>query len=214
MEYRDAVKHLRKLEYAKTIQVMDRVVKMEPREPNHYRFRAEVFRVWGKLNNALRDYQKMTELAPNSPVAYNGLAEVYLQRGEYPEALEAARKANQLSPKDWVTFYNLGMIEDRLGLSSEVIDHLDRALALKVKDSRHRVLIYLYLARAYSRLGQMDAATKQVAAMKHLKAGLDEWQTILDDKQADTLRAVLGDDIADAQDLVNGKLELADLAEG
>jgi len=212
MEYKEAIKHLRKYEYADTIKVMDRVINADQKEPNHYRFRAEVYRVWGKLGPAVRDYQTMTRLAPDSPIAYNGLAEVYLQRGEYPEALEAAQKANQLAPNDWVTFYNLGMIEDRLKLSEAVIEHLQKALALKVKDARHRLLIHFYLARAYSRLGQTDAASEQVAAIKHLNAGLEEWQTILDDKQADTLRAVLGDDVEAAQALASGQLLVADLA--
>jgi tetratricopeptide (TPR) repeat protein len=211
MEYRDAIKHLRKYEYAETVKVMDRVIKAEQDQPNHYRFRAEVYRVWGKLGHAVRDYQKMIQLAPDSPVAFNGLAEVYLQQGEFAPALEAARKANELAPDDWVTFYNLGMIEDRLELSPAVIEHLQKALALKVKDTRHRVLIHFYLARAYSRLNQMDFAQEQVQAMQRLSAGLEEWQTILADKQADTLRAVIGSDVDDAQALVNGELEPADL---
>jgi tetratricopeptide (TPR) repeat protein len=211
MEYREAIKHLRKYEYAETVKVMDRIINAEQNEPNHYRFRAEVYRVWGKLGHAVRDYQKMIQLAPDSPVAFNGLAEVYLQRGEFTPALEAARKANELAPDDWVTFYNLGMIEDRLELSPAVIEHLQKALALKVKDTRHRVLIHFYLARAYSRQNQVDAAQEQVQAMKRLSAGLEEWQTILADKQADTLRAVIGSDVDDAQALLNGELEPADL---
>jgi len=47
--------------------------------------------------------------------------------------------------------------------------------------------------------------------MKRLSAGLEEWQTILADKQADTLRAVIGSDVDDAQALLNGELEPADL---
>lgn len=214
MEYKEAIKHLRKFEYVETIKVMDRVINADQKEPNHYRFRAEVYRVWGKLGPAVRDYQTMTKLAPDSPVAYNGLAEVYLQRGEYPQALEAAQKANELAPGDWVTLYNLGMIEDRLNLSDDVVEHLQKALALKVKDTRHRVLIHFYLARAYARQGQLEAANEQVATLKKLNNGLEEWHTILDDKQADTLRAVLGADVEAAQALVNGKLLVADLVAG
>jgi tetratricopeptide (TPR) repeat protein len=130
-------------------------------------------------------------------------------------ALEAAQKANQLAPDDWVTFYNLGMIEDRLNLSDAVVEHLHKALALKVKDARHRVLIHFYLARAYARMGRETEGAEQVTAMKRLNAGLEEWHTILGDKQADTLRAVLGDDVEAAQALVDGKLSLIDLtAEG
>ncbi len=211
MEYRDAVKHLRKNNYAESIKVMDRLIKSEPDQANHYRFRAEVYRVWGKLDRAARDYQQMTELAPESPVAFNGLAEVYLQRNDYERALAAARKANELAPNDWVTFYNLGMIEDRLKQSSGVIEHLTDALKLKVKDARHRALIYFYLVRAHVRLGETDAATQHLNMLKRTRSGLEEWQSILDSDQAETLKAVLGGDIAAAQQLVHGEFQLDDL---
>jgi tetratricopeptide (TPR) repeat protein len=212
IQYKEAVRHLRKNEYAEAVKVMDGVIKDEPDEPNHYRFRAEVLRIWGKLDRATRDYQKMTKLAPDSALAYNGLAEVYLQNRDYQNALEAAQKANQLAPGDWVTYYNLGMIEDRLGQSSAVIEHLQQALAYKVKDVRHRALIHFYLARAYSRLNQSEAAQEQVQALKKLVTGLEEWQTILNSDQAETLRAVLGEDVKAAQALVDGQLNFAELA--
>ncbi|HEX2906262.1 MAG TPA: tetratricopeptide repeat protein, partial [Phototrophicaceae bacterium] len=211
MAYKEAIRHLRKNEYEKAVKVMDRILKDEPDDPNHYRFRAEVLRVWGKLERAARDYRKMTELAPDSAVAFNGLSEVYVQMGDYTKALEAACTANELAPNDWVTYYNLGMIEDRLNQPEAVVTHLQRALALKAKEKRHRVLIHFYLARAYNRLGNLEAAQEQVKALKHLPGGLEEWQTILDSNQADTLRAVLGEDVRAAQALAVGELEPAAL---
>jgi predicted Zn-dependent protease len=211
IQYKEAVRHLRKNQYAEAVKVMDGVIKDEPDEPNHYRFRAEILRIWGKLDRATRDYQKMTKLAPDSALAYNGLAEVYLQNRDYQNALAAAEKANQLAPGDWVTYYNLGMIEDRLGQSRAVIDHLQKALSYKVKDVRHRALIHFYLARAYSRLNQSEPAQEQVKALKKLGTGLEEWQTILNSEQAETLRAVLGDDVKAAQALVDGQLSFAEL---
>lgn len=208
MAYREAVRYLRKNEYEKAVKVMDRVIKEEPNNPNHYRFRAEVLRLWGKLDRAVRDYRKMTEMSPESALAFNGLAEVQLQAGKYPEALAAAQKANQLAPDDWVTYYNLGMIEDRLKQSQAVIGHLHKALDLKVNEKRHRALIHFYLARAYSRMGNENSARQQVKALKGLPAGLEEWQTILESNQAETLREVLGEDVQAAQALASGDLEL------
>jgi tetratricopeptide (TPR) repeat protein len=214
MQYREAIKHLRKNEYDDAVRVMDRVIKEEPKQPNHYRFRAEILRLWGKLDRARRDYEKMASLTPDSAVAYNGLAEVYLQMGDYAQAREAAQKAHELAPQDWVTSYNLGMIEDRLQQSEQVVDHLQTALALNVPDARHRLLIHLYLARAYSRIGNVDAAQNEVKTIQRHRGGLEEWRTILDSDQAETLRAVLGDDVQAAQDLADGKLDVAALAHG
>ncbi len=83
MEYQEAVKHLRKSEFAEAVKVMDILIKQQPRDANHYRFRAELLRVWGRLDRAKRDYQKMVELEPKSAVAYNGLAEVLLIRTRF-----------------------------------------------------------------------------------------------------------------------------------
>lgn len=213
MQTQQAVKHLRKNEYAEAVKVLDGLIREEPQNANHYRFRAEVLRLWGKLDRAKRDYRKMTELDPESAVAFNGLAEVYLQAGEYANAREAALKAYELAPEEWVASYNLGMIEDRLGESQAAIEHLREALKAKVHDTRHRLLIYLYLIRAYARLGDTAAAEAEVANLKKQRGGLREWQTILESEQAETLRKVIQSDIQTAEALIDGKLEIAALGE-
>lgn len=213
MEYKQAVRHLRKNEYAEAVKMMDTVIKNDPDDPNHYRFRAEILRVWGKLDRAKRDYLKMTELVPDSAVAFNGLAEVNLQAGDYAAALTAGRKAAELAPDEWVALYNLGMIEDRLRQSHDAIEHLNQALNLRVPDARHRLLIHLYLARAYARTGDAAAANEQAAALKKLSGGLDEWQKILASDQAETLRAAIGSDVTAAQAIVDGSLDVMALAE-
>jgi tetratricopeptide (TPR) repeat protein len=212
VDYRAAIKQLRKNNYAEAARSMDEVIKDNPNQPQHYKFRAEIYRIWGKLDRAVRDYQRMTELAPESPIAFNGLAEVYLQRGEYPRALEAARKAHELAPQDWVALYNLGMIEDRLKLSDDVVTHLSAALKMRVNDARHSALIHLYLVRAYARLGQPGTAQSHVDALKKHVSGLNEWETILKDQQAQTLRSVIGADVDLAMELASGSLTAADLA--
>jgi Flp pilus assembly protein TadD len=212
MEYQQAVKHLRKNRYEDAVHALDRLIKNDPKEPNHYRFRAEILRIWGKLDRAQRDYEKMTKLAPNSPVAYNGLAEVHLQAEQYEKALEAARTAFDLAPNEWVAAYNLGMIEDRLHESEQAIEHLKLALDAKVPDSRHRLLIYLYLARAYARLGKIDEAQEAAHQLQRLRGGLNEWQVILQSDQADTLRDVIADDITTAEALAIGEITVETLA--
>jgi len=211
MEYRQAVKFMRNSDYKSAVDVMDGLIKAEPEQANHYRFRAELLRLWGKLGRARRDYEKMIELEPESAVAHNGLAEVHLQAGAYPQALEAARKAYQLAPQEWVASYNLGMIEDRMGMAQAAVQSLAQAAQLKVPDARHRLLIYFYLARAHSRLNQLDAAQTAVDQMKDQGAGLKEWRQILESEQAETLRVVLQKDIHTAESLMNDTLTVADL---
>ncbi len=206
MAYQQAVKHMRKAEYAEAVKVMDGMIKDEPERANHYRFRAELMRLWGKLDRARRDYHKMTELEPDSAVGYNGLAEVNLQAGQYDAAHEAALKAYALAPDEWVAAYNLGMIEDRLQDSEAVLIHLHEALTLKVPDARHRLLIQLYILRAHSRLGEHEAAERALEALKKEVRGLREWQKLLAADQAEALRAVLAQDVRSAEALISGEI--------
>jgi tetratricopeptide (TPR) repeat protein len=193
---------------------MDDLIKSESTEPNHYRFRAEVLRLWGKLDRARRDYAEMLKLSKNDAdraVAYNGLAEVDLQAQRYPSALEAAQKAYELAPDEWVAAYNLGMIADRMGDNTLAIESLDKALAAKMPDSRHRLLVYLWQARAHARSQQMSAADEAVAKLKKESAGLKEWQKILPDEQAAVLREVLEADVNLAEKLLRGEISPAQL---
>jgi len=216
MQYRVAIKAMRKGHYQEAISAMDDLIKVEPDEANHYRFRAELLRLWGKLGRARRDYQSMTARSKSDAekaVGYNGIAEVELQAGNYNDALRAAQQAFELAPEEWVASYNLGMIADRLGRSAQVIESLTHAMAANVPDARHRLLIYLYLARAHSRLENLESAQECIEKMRREKDGLREWQIILKDEKAATLRAVLAEDVALAEKLLNNELDAAQIAQ-
>jgi tetratricopeptide (TPR) repeat protein len=214
LQYRTAIKALRRQAYQEAVDAMDDLIRIEPDQPNHYRFRAELLRLWGKLGRARRDYQEMLERSKddgNRAVAYNGLAEVELQSGNFDEAAQAAEQAYALAPSEWVAAYNLGMIEDRRGNSQRVIESLEVALAAKVPDVRHRLLIHFYLVRAHSRLKDFDRAQAAMQQIEQHRKGLEEWQSILVDEQAKVLREVLAPDIRCIEGLLSGELRLQDV---
>jgi tetratricopeptide (TPR) repeat protein len=215
LQYKEAIRAFRKNDYETAVKAMDAIIKTEPKTAHHYRFRAEILRVWEKYDRAHRDYEMMVKLAPDDvtkAVAYNGLAEVDLQVGKLDSARKAAQQAYDLAPDEWVAAYNLGMIQDRQGDSSGAIASLSQALKAKIPDARHRLLIYLYLARAYSRQGDTPAAEQAIASLKKQKNGLREWETIMQSDQAQTLRDVMAQDIETARKLVSGALGSAALA--
>ena len=152
--YRAAVKAMRKGDYAAAIASMTTEIQDSPGRPEHYRFRAELHRLAGDLKSAREDYLRMAELDEKSAVAYNGLAEVELQAGNLKGALQAAAKAHELAPDEWVAAYNLGMIEERLGRDAAAQGHLTDALGLDIPDSRHRMLVHLYLWRIHQTPGE------------------------------------------------------------
>jgi tetratricopeptide (TPR) repeat protein len=203
--YRRAVKAMRKGDYPAAIACMTAEIREKPGQPEHYRFRAELHRLAGDLASARGDYQRMAELDEESAVAFNGLAEVELQAGNLKSARRAAVKAHELAPDEWVAAYNLGMIEDKLQESEAVVRNLRRALALKIPDSRHRLLAHLYLWRAHGALGAEGSTRLALGALKSEKGGLEEWQVIMSADEAEALREVLSDDIEEARRLIMGE---------
>ncbi len=205
--YKRAVKAMRKGDYKSAISAMSEQIGQEPERPEHYRFRAELHRLAGDLKAARRDYQRMIDCDDGSAVAHNGLAEVELQAGRYQEARRAAQKAQSLAPAEWVAAYNLGMIDDRLGNAAAAIEHLRKALELKMPDSRHRLLTQLYLWRAHTRQADSASAEQALAALRKERAGLEEWQLIMSADEAGALRQVLSGDIEEARQLIDGLAE-------
>jgi tetratricopeptide (TPR) repeat protein len=195
MEYRTAIRHLRQRNYTEAIRVITEVIKTDQRNPDHYRFRAELNRLAGRMGPAIRDYEEVVRLDPESAVGYNGLAEVYLQQGDHEKAKSYGAEAYRREPTYWVAPYNLGMIEDRLGESEAAIQHLSAVLQGGLPDSRHRLLTYLWLARAHYRLGQTGQADEALAKLKRETKGLQEWEIIFKDEQAEVLRKVLEEDV-------------------
>lgn len=195
MEYKEAIKHVRKQEYTEAIQAVNGLVKRESYNPEHVRFRGELYRLAGNLNAAVKDYEKAITLAPKAPEGYSGLAEVYLQQGDLEQAKVYTTKAYELAPEYWVAPYNLGMIEDRLGNSAAVVEHLSIVISQGLPDSRHRLLTYLWLARAYYRLGDTDKAKNALDKLRHEDKGLKEWQKIVEAPEAGIVKKMLQTDV-------------------
>jgi tetratricopeptide (TPR) repeat protein len=211
-EYQIAIKHLRKAEYKEAIAVMTNLIEQEPKDADHYRFRAELYRLSSKIKKAREDYQRVVELTPDSGVGYNGLAEVYLQDGEYEQALPYAQKSMEMEPEHWVPAYNLGMIEDRRGNWSASVAPLRKALELGIPDSRHRLLTHLWIARSYFRQGQLDQANAEITAMQRERDGLHEWKTIFESEEATVLKSVLLEDVTLAGKLLEEQASVELLA--
>ncbi|MDQ7025378.1 MAG: hypothetical protein Q9P44_07440 [Anaerolineae bacterium] len=215
IQYRNAIKAMRKGDYKTAVSAMDELIKEESDNPNHYRLRGRILRLWGKNGRARHDYEAMIKHSTHDGIkaeAYNELSELELQAKNYDKALQAAQKASDLLPDDWVAAYNLGMIQDRLGHSQDVIENLQRALDTKIKDARHRLLIYLWMLRAYSRLGETDKAQSALDSLKQEKDSLAEWQQLLEAEDAGALRTVLSDDVALAEQLIKGDVDVLQIA--
>lgn len=212
MEYQTAVKHLRKNEITQALASMDDLIAAEPHDPNHYRFRAELYRLADRVDRAEADYRKVVTLTPDAPAGYIGLAEVAAQQGDFALASRWASQAAEKAPHDWLAAYTLGLVSDRLHEHARAIQHLTRAQQLGLPDSRYRLLTHLWLARNYYGQGQIDDAQREMTAVRQQQAGWRAWQVILESEQAAALRRLLAADVALAGRVIEGSAGLDDLA--
>lgn len=205
-EYKLAIRAMRQKDYEKAIEMMSHLIKQEPEVPEHYQFRAQLYRLNRELKRARRDYEKIVALTPETGVGQNGLAELYLQMGDLAAAREWGQKAYERAPEDWVALYNLGMVAERQHDDSAAIDFLRRALEMTLPDGRYRLLTKLWLARAYFRQGSDEQAEDTLRELKKEKAGLHDWKIIMEsDEAAATIRELLAVDVEQAEALINGK---------
>jgi hypothetical protein len=105
------------------------------------------------------------------------------------------------------------MVQDRLGQSKDVIESLQKALDARVKDSRHRLLIYLWMTRAYARLGQEDKAAETIDKLKNEQSGLRDWQQMLSCEEASVLQGIMAADVELAAQLISGNIHTEQLAQ-
>jgi len=204
-EYKRAVKALRRKEYQTAIDEMNALIRRDADQAEHYAFRAQLHRLNDDFNRAKYDYETVLKLDPESSVGANGLAEIYLQKGDLEPAREWAEKAFETAPDEWIAAYNLGMIAERQHDNAAAITYLQQAIDLKIPESRHRLLTYLWLARVYYRQDDQKQADHMIDKLLREKRGLNEWKTILESDEAAHLRGVLQLDVRMAKALFERK---------
>ncbi len=203
MNYRAAVRHLRRNEIAEALAVMDSLIQSEPAEADHYRFRAELYRLQGNLSAAECDYRQVVRLTPGSVEGYLGLAEVAIQGGHYQEAAEYLQRALTCAPPDWRIAYTQALLADRRGDAPAALRHAQQALAAGLTDQRLALLVHLWRARGYARLGDLGAAQEALQDLRRAARRLRDWRTILGSPQAAALRAMMGADLEQVEALLN-----------
>jgi tetratricopeptide (TPR) repeat protein len=211
VEYQRAIRALRAGDYEQAIGLMSRLIQAEPDAAEHYSFRATIHRMRGHLHPAVVDYQRAIELEPESPNAFAGLAETYLQMQRYEEATRHAEHAKELSPRDWSAHFLLGQAAHRQRDWAGAVQALTRAQQLRISQPTSRLLAHLWLALDTFRLGQEDAATQHLAALRKEEAGVKLWERIFAAEQGSALRGMLGNDVQLARELLAANDPLAEL---
>jgi serine/threonine-protein kinase len=109
---------------------IQRALELNPDEPDALRFQSVVFKILGRLEEAVAKAREATERAPDAPSLWNGLGDVLIAAGRNAEAVDALKRAISLKA-------GYGPALERLELALFRIGEVDRALETRV--SRLRV---------------------------------------------------------------------------
>jgi len=84
----------------------------------------------GRLQQAIRQYEKAVRIQPDLAIAWNNLGVAYTAAGKFAEGERAYRRAIKVNPAYALAYYNLGAAFDQRGRYDDAIDSYQRAIEL------------------------------------------------------------------------------------
>jgi Serine/threonine protein kinase len=102
-----------------------RCLELDPDQPEGLRFQSVVFKILGRIDEAVASARAATQRAPDASSVWNGLGDILLAAGRNAEAVDALKKAIQVQP-------GYGPALERLELALFRIGETDQALATRV----------------------------------------------------------------------------------
>jgi tetratricopeptide (TPR) repeat protein len=103
------------------------------RNPDDYRSRnnlAGIYQVSGRLDEALRELEKIVESNPDYAAAWNNLGQMHGMAGRWNEAEKAFRRVISIDPGDSLSHYRLAFVLKATGRLSEANLEMEKAIKL------------------------------------------------------------------------------------
>jgi tetratricopeptide (TPR) repeat protein len=117
----------------------------KPGDPDYHNNMGTVHKDKGRLDDAVREYQKAIRLKPNDEMYHCNLASAWAMKGDHDKAFEEYRRALELNPDDYLTHFNFGNLYKKIGQEAEAIQEYQ--LAIKLQPDRAEA--YYNLANCY-----------------------------------------------------------------
>jgi len=105
----------------KAIAAYQRSVDMEPDNLDASRSLAQALLADNQLDEALKQFQTLSEADPEDTASLNRISEIQRRQGKYNDALSTVRKARAKDPNSLEAGYNEGLLLDVLGRYDEAI---------------------------------------------------------------------------------------------
>lgn len=115
--------------------------------------RAQAWQKKGQDQNAINDFDQVTQLDPNNVSALNSRGNSYQALGQFARAIQDYQRAVELDPKNSVIFYNMGLAYSAVHDFQHALDDYDRGIQLDPKDvSAYNNRCYVYnMMKSYDR---------------------------------------------------------------
>lgn len=127
---REAAQHLNAGRFDAAVATCERVLAINPRDPNALHMMAQLAARAGRVDEALQLMSQAVAAAPNVAVLQHNYGMALLRAGQAERAVEALRRATQLQPDYAVAHYNLGMTLQKLRRTPEAVASLRVAVKL------------------------------------------------------------------------------------
>jgi len=148
-------------------------IELDPIYAAAYSNRGNAKQAKGDLDGAIADCNRAIELDPKDPKAHKYRAVAKKEKGDLDGAIADYNRAIELDPKFAAAYFHRGIAKQAKGDLKGAIGDINGAIERNDQDFYTR--LFLWLMR--SRLGERDAANKELAAFldKHGNATSEEW---------------------------------------
>jgi lipoprotein NlpI len=151
----------------------NRAIELDPKYSAAYSNRGNAKQAKGDLDGAIADCNRAIELDPKDAVAHKNRGVAKKSKGDLKGAIADYTRAIELDPKYSAAYFHRGIAKQAKGDLKGAIDDINGAIERNNQDFYPR--LFLWLMR--SRLGESDAANKELAAFldKRRDETPEEW---------------------------------------
>ena len=152
--YEAGVAALNKGNFQIGIDLLARVVEMEPKHKWAWNNLGRGYLSVHRFDDAVQAFRKQIEVNPYDEYAYNNLGRVFWQQQKYDEASEAFHKQIEVNPLDRWAHANLGLVYRDMHRYVDAVLELEKAISLTPENPA----LHVGLGEAYLQLGQEEKA--------------------------------------------------------
>jgi tetratricopeptide (TPR) repeat protein/transglutaminase-like putative cysteine protease len=169
-----AVQALKNEHYQAAVDLLQRVVKLEPKHKDAWNDLGKAYLQLGQTDEAIAAFKKQIENNAYDPFAYNALGLAYEHQGKYEDAIQEFQKQIEINPLDPYAHGNLGRLYLGQKKFSEAVPELEKAVDIQPKNA----LLEIWLGQAYIATNQTDKGMAAFEKAISLSAAPLTWNNI------------------------------------